>query len=217
MDFSLDSVWQYIFIFLVGSFIFSYIYEKKRTEALLLIAKKLGFTFSKSGRETTKSKHENFELFSKGQSREFKNEIWGDDKENNVSIFGYCYTEGHGKNSTTYNQTVLSIECSNLKSPHFQLKPENAFHKIGQVFGYQDIDFELYPTFSKTYLLRGNDEMKIREFFTPKAIKFFELNQGIYIEAQGNILIFYKPSKRCKPNEIKALYRDGQAVLSNLL
>jgi hypothetical protein len=112
---------------------------------------------------------------------------------------------------------VLSIEGSKLNFPKFELEPENTFHKIGQVFGYQDIDFESFPIFSKKYLLRGNDEAKIRELFTPEVIKFFERNQNIHIEAQGNTLIFYRPSKRCKPDEIKGFYQDGQVALSHFI
>lgn len=217
MEFSIDTLWPYILILVVGSLIFSYVYEKKRTEALELIAKNLGYSFSKSGRETTKSTHENFALFSKGHSRKLKNEIWGNNKDNKVSIFGYSYSQRNGENSSTYKQTVLSIEDNKLNLPQFELEPENTFHKIGQVFGYQDIDFESFPIFSKKYLLRGCDEMRIRELFTPEVIKYFEKNQNLHIEAQGNTVIFYKPSKRCNPDEIKKFYQEGKVALSNFI
>jgi len=218
MENIIDDFWPYILIFIVGSFIFTYVYEKKRTEALELIAKSLGFSFSKSGREKTKLSHENFELFSMGDKRKIKNEIWGNNNKNKVSIFGYSYRTGSSEeNSSTSNQTVLSIEDSELNLPKFELKPENAFHKIGQVFGYQDIDFESFPVFSNKYLLRGSDEVKIRELFTPAVIKYFEKNQNIHIEAQGNTLIFYKPSKRSKPDEIERFYQEGRAALSNFI
>ena len=85
------------------------------------------------------------------------------------------------------------------------------------MFGYQDIDFESFPVFSKKYLLRGSDEVKIRALFTPEVIRFFEKNQNIHIEGQGNTLIFYKPSKRCKTDEIKAFYQKGKIALSNFI
>jgi hypothetical protein len=217
MEFSFDNLWPYLVIFFVGSLIFSYIYEKKRTEALELIAKKLGFSFAKAGRESTQSMHNHFELFSKGHSKKLKNEIWGSNNNNNISIFGYSYRESSGNNSTTYSQTVLSIENSKINLPKFELEPENTLHKIGQVFGYQDIDFESFPVFSKEYLLRGNDEVKIRTLFTTEVISFFEINLNIHIEAQGNTLIFYKPSQRCKPDEINDFYQKGQVVLSNFI
>lgn len=217
MEFNIATLWPYILIFFIGSLIFTYFYEKKRSEALELIAQSLGFSFSKSGRETTKSMHESFDLFSKGHSRKLRNEIWGNNKKNRVSIFGYSYSQSNGNNSTTYSQTVLSIENCELNFPKFELKPENTLHKIGQVFGYQDIDFESFPVFSKEYLLRGNDEVKIRALFTPEVISFFETNQNIHIEAHRNTIIFYKPSKRCKPDEIKEFYQQGQVVLANFI
>jgi len=217
MEFSFDNLWPYILIFFVGSLIFSYVYEKKRTEALELVAQRLGFSFSKTGRESTQAMHNSFELFSKGHSKKLKNEMWGKKNSNRVSIFGYSYRQSSGNSSTTYSQTVLSIENNGLSLPKFELEPENTFHKIGQVFGYQDIDFESFPVFSKEYLLRGNDEVKIRSLFTPEVIKFFEFNLNIHIEAQGHTLIFYKPSQRCKPDEINDFYQKGQVVLSNFI
>jgi len=217
MELSGDFSWIYIIIFIIGALLHLYLYEKKYTKKLELIADKLGFVFSKSGRELTESMHQNFELFSKSHRKILKNEMWGIDGNNNVSIFEYCYTLGNNESENTYKQTVLSIECSELNSPHFELRPKNTFHKIGQVFGYQDINFNSFPIFSKKYLLRGDDENKIQEFFTPEIIKFFESNLDICVEAQGNILIFYKASKRCKPNEIKIFYHDGKTILSKFI
>jgi len=190
----------------------TYIYEKKRTEALKLTAKNLRFTFSKAGRGLTEHKHRNFELFSKGHGKKVKNEMWGSRRGMDVSIFGYYYTVGYGKNANKYSQTVVSMDCNKIKFPAFELKPENTFHKIGQVFGYQDIDFETFPSFSKEYLLRGEDETRIRQLFTARVIRFFESNKNLCIEAHNNTLIFYKPSKRCKPEDIEDFVEEGQRV-----
>lgn len=217
MEFIGENTWVF-FLVLVAVIIFmKSLYEKRRTEALELQAQKMGFSFSKLGRESTRAKYANFELFSEGYSKKFKNEIWGVHNKNDVSIFGYSYTQGHGRNSSTYTQTVLSIDCGKLNSPNFYLKPENTLHKIGQFFGYKDIDFKSSPVFSDKYLLRGSDTDGIRKFFSPTVLRFFELNLGIYMEVQDGTLIFYKPSKRIKPEEIKAFFNDGESVLSALL
>ncbi|MCK5664257.1 MAG: hypothetical protein KAI17_12270, partial [Thiotrichaceae bacterium] len=126
-------------------------------------------------------------------------------------------TEIHGKHSSSYSQTVLSIEVSKLTFPEFTLAPENVLHKIMQFMGGQDIDFESFPVFSKKYLLVSSEEAKIRELFTPEMIKYFEANQGLHIECQGNILILYKQKKRSDPSEIKAFYQDGESALSNFM
>jgi len=203
---------RYFFAFAACALLIGYIYEKKRTEALKLIAKNLVFSFSKRGRHRTEQKHQNFQLFSKGHGGKVINEMWGSRNGIDISIFGYQYTEGYGKNSSTYNQTVVTMDRKKLTYPTFELKPENTFHKIGQVFGYQDIDFDTFPEFSKSYLLRGDNESEIRQLFTPRIISFFESNKNICIEAHNNTLIFYKPSKRCKPKDIEALLNEGQRI-----
>lgn len=213
MDSSTDiNFLPYFLAFTACTLLIGYIYEKRRTEALKLIARNLGFTFSKKGRDQTEQKHQNFQLFSKGYGRKVKNEMWGNRNGFDISIFGYQYTEGNGKNSSTYKQTVVTIDCKKRMFPSFELKPENTFHKIGQIFGYQDIDFETSPNFSKKYLLRGDDESKIRQLFTPRIISFFESNKNLCIEAQNNTIIFYKASKRCKPKDIEELLDKGQKI-----
>ena len=213
MDLSSDTnLLPYFIAFIVCVVIIGYIYERKRSEALQIVAKKLGFSFSKSGRGHTEQKHQGFQLFSKGHGGTIKNEIWGRCNDINVSIFGYQYTVGYGKHSRTYNQTVKSMDCSRVMFPTFELIPENTFHKIGQVFGYQDIDFESFPEFSKKYLLRGEDELKIRQLFTPQIISFFESNKNLCVEAENNTLIFYKASKRCKPDDIQEYFEKGQLI-----
>jgi hypothetical protein len=190
-----------------------FIYEKKRTDALKLIATNLGFSFSKKSRDQIEQKHQNFQLFLKGSRGKVKNEMWGNRNGIDISIFGYQYTNGIGQSSRNYQQTVLIMNCKKLKFPTFELKPENTFHKIGRVFGGQDIDFDAFPEFSKEYLLRGDNESDIRQLFTPIIINFFESNKNICIEAQNNTLIFYKPSKRLRPKEIEGFLAEGQRIL----
>jgi hypothetical protein len=217
MDSSVIWFVAFILFILVAHSTYTNFIEKKRTEELELIAKKLGFSFSKSGRESTESTHKNFELFSLGHSKELKNEMWGKDLDFTFSIFGYSYRTGHGQNTMLYNQTVLSLQCKDLNLPKFDLKPEDTIYKIAQIFGYQDIDFEAFPFFSKKYLLRGDDENKVRELFSPDVIKYFEQNQNICVESQGSNLIFYKKSKRSEPEEIHTFYKDGRTALLNFL
>ena len=217
MGLSSYSMFPFIIASVVILIITSFLYERKRTKDLKNRAKMLGLNFSKSGRDVTWSNHDSFEIFNSGHSRKIKNEMWKLDADNDVSIFGYEYTQGHGKNSSTHKQTILSIKSSKLCAPNFQLKPENTLHKIGQVFGYQDIDFPEYPIFSKNYLLRGKDEQEICDFFSDKVIDHFENNLNIHIEAERDRMIFYRPSKRFNHNEIEEFYIDGKKTLRRLI
>jgi hypothetical protein len=107
---------------------------------------------------------------------------------------------------------VISFQSSNLALPEFELRPENFLHKIGKVFGFDDVNFESHPLFSKAYLLRGANEEAIRDLFTPKLIEFFEANGGISLEASKDGLIYYRAGKRIKPTDVRSFMEEGFRV-----
>ncbi|MFC1463018.1 hypothetical protein ACFLQU_05370, partial [Verrucomicrobiota bacterium] len=145
-------------------------FDKKRTKAFEALAASMNFTFSKDASTALLGSANSFHLFAQGHSRKIKNVLKGVANEIDLKIFDYRYTTGHGKNSHTYTQTVVLFESNRLLLPEFTMRPENVFHKIGGAFGYQDIDFDRSPTFSKNYLLRGPDEKSVRDAFTRDAL-----------------------------------------------
>ncbi len=90
------------------------------------------------------------------------------------------------------------------------------FHKIGSAFGYQDIDFASHPTFSKQYLLRGSDEMAVRNTFSDDLLAYFEQRKGLSAEGDGDRLVFYRISKRVPPKDISSFMEQGFALFSFL-
>ncbi len=57
---------------------------------------------------------------------------------------------------------------------NFSFDSESFFHKIRNIIGYKDIDFDTHPNFSKNYLLNGEDENAIRNVFNEGVLYFFE-------------------------------------------
>lgn len=193
--------------------IIGYVYEKRRTEALQKTARSLGLSFDKTlNSNKIDNKYDCFQLFNHGHAKEVKNIIHGKRSGANLMIFGYQYTTGSGKNSSTTKQTVVSFETDRMKLPSFYLVPENFMHKIGKVFGFEDIDFDKYPNFSNAYLLRGNDSEEVRRVFSPKILNYFERNKGIYIEAKGNMIVYYRKSKRIKPDDIRDFLAEAETI-----
>jgi len=133
--------------------------------------------------------------------------------EIDVSIFDYRYITGSGKNSHMWRQTVILFQSSQLQLPSFVLRPENVFHKIGSTFGYQDINFDSYPIFSKQYLLRGADEKAIRKIFKNKVLGYYDEHKSLSTEGDGDKLLFYRHSKRVSPQNIKIFQKEGFEVL----
>ncbi|MBL4884174.1 MAG: hypothetical protein JKY95_06525 [Planctomycetaceae bacterium] len=188
---------------------FSLKYEKARTAQFQDVADELGLQFDPDGNSAVQGSIGQLQLFNQGHSKSTKNMLSGQNQDVDIAIFGYQYTTGTGKNSNTYSQSVISFQSSNLSLPKFELRPERIFHKIGQMFGYQDIDFDSHPGFSKQYILRAPDEAAVREFFTEDILDFFESQKGISIEASDNQLIYYRASKRIKPEDVKDFMSEG--------
>ena len=190
--------------------------DKKRTEDLAAAAARMNFTFSKEASPHLLRTLEHLELFSRGRSKKIRNVLGGRAGDLDVSVFDYRYTTGGGKNSSTWRQTVMLFESDGLEFPQFALRPEHVFHKIGQLFGYQDIDFATHEEFSKRYLLRGKDEDAVRNTFSSEALSFYETDRTLSTEAQGRQLIHYRAAKRVGPESIQDFIAEGVRVLTLL-
>ena len=205
-------------IFFVGLLILIFWRKgKKRTEQFALISAELKLNFFPKGSTSLFERLKPFHLFSKGRSRKIKNLMEGEANKVELAIFDYQYTTGGGENSHTYRQSILFFRSPKLNLPDFSLRPENVFHKIGGAFGYKDIDFETHPIFSKSYLLRGDNEAAIRGLFNNKLLNFIQSQQKISIEGSGDQLIFYRHKNRVKPEEVESFMEEGFQVFDQFL
>lgn len=189
-------------------------YEKKRTESLKAVADSLSLSFSKIGSGSLLTSLNQFSLFSSGRSKKLSNVMHGRFNDIDITIMDYRYTTGGGKHSHTWKQTVIQFQSGTLQLPGFALRPENLFHKIGGAFGYQDIDFDSRPAFSKQYLLRGVYEQAIRNTFTDEVLDFYERGKGLSTEGDDDRLIFYRADKRVAPQEISSFLNEGCRLLN---
>ena len=112
----------------------------------------MGFEFSPAPGASILNRFPGFQLFSQGSSKTLKNVICGTASGLAVTIFDYSYVTGSGKSRQTWSQTVITFEFDEPILPKFSLRPESVFDKIGKWFGYNDIDFESHPRFSKSVL-----------------------------------------------------------------
>jgi hypothetical protein len=184
--------------------------EKLRTDGLRDLAGQLGLQFAPQGDHLI-SPLSRFKLFSQGRGKKIKNMLHGTTEDVEVGIFDYQYTTD-GEDSQTLKQTVVSFRSPHLDLPNFSLRPEHFLHKFVQVLGYQDIDFESNPGFSKAFLLRGSDETRIRAVFDDEVLELFERTTGVCVEGDGDRLIYYRSGKRVEPSNIRSFMDEGFKV-----
>lgn len=138
------------------------------------------------------------------------NTVKGAFKELNMSweISDVTFNEGDAFSAETFNTTLMVLKL-NKEIPVFTMEKEGLFEKIFDrvmaLTGFKDIDFEMYPDFSKRFLITGKDEAKIREFFTDELIRFFENHQIYHIESNGEAIIIFNKIKLARTDETIAL------------
>ncbi len=184
--------------------------ERKRAEAMAYASQAMGFRYQQEGELELLRATADLPLFNRGRGQKVRNLAKGRLDESDVALFDYQYTVGGGKNSQTFRQTVALLPVRAL--PDFVLAPENVFHRIGRLFGYQDIDFEESPEFSKRYLLRGADDTAIRAAFGADRLAFFGGEPGWTVESRGGHVGVYRSGRRCKPEELHAFLMSAERV-----
>ena len=202
------------FIFYMG-----YLRAKKRTEAMRAIAESLEMEFVADKCDPNTLGLDGIDLFKKGRSRKVLNLIKGTFEDTNAFIFDYHYVTGGGKNSSHHSQTVIAYEiCSKDGSqlPQFTCKPERFYHRFADMFGFEDIDFEQYPEFSKAYRLKGENEDSVRKIFNETVIRQLEAEseQRWNVDGLGEWLVIHKHDRIIKPEDCPQFLLDCTALLN---
>lgn len=189
-------------------------FDRKRTRAISEKAEEMGLQFEKTANHLTADITSRFELFQRGRGAKSANLVYGATNGTGVWMFDFQYSTGSGKNRRVHNQTVCCFSSTELQLPRFNLYRESLLSRIGSgVFGMQDIDFETHPDFSKTYVLKGDSEVEIRECFHEQILSFFETqDKNLCVEGDGERLLVYRRSKRVKPELLKDFLSEGFGI-----
>jgi len=134
-------------------------------------------------------------------------------------IADVTFNEGQAFTAETFNTTLMVLKL-NKKIPVFTMEKEGVLEKIFDrvmaFTGYKDIDFKMYPDFSKKFLLMGNNESEIRSFFTDEIIRFFENHQIYHLESNGEALIIFDKIKLARTDETIAFIDYGKELATLL-
>ncbi|HEX2189732.1 MAG TPA: hypothetical protein VHG51_12575 [Longimicrobiaceae bacterium] len=190
--------------------------ERKRAEEMRGAAEALGWSFEAAPPLEVIPGLERFTLFGQGRDRRIRNFMAGSRGDVRAALFDYHFTTGSGKSTAHWRQTVLYLRAEGLALPDFSLRPEHVLHKIGSVFGYQDIDFADRPRFSGACLLRGRDEAAIRAAFGPEVTGFFEAHPGLCADGGGDELLVWRSGKQARRPEVPGLAERGAELLERL-
>jgi hypothetical protein len=204
---------SFVVLGLSGVFYAAWRGDKKRNAAMETVARTMGFSYiEKCSDAELGSLAGNMPLFNRGHSRKGKRLLTGRIADRDCHIMDYQYITGGGKSSHTHMQTIVLLDQTGTKLPDFTLSPENVLHRLAEMFGYQDIDFESHPDFSKHYLLRGKDEAAIRQAFTLDVLSLMGATTGWHVEACDGRLAIYREGRFNEPGQTPSYAAEALRV-----
>lgn len=202
------------FFALIGLIIFLALRaERKRKEALMELAARMGFAHEHKPVFNTQGVYAQLRLFNRGRSKKIRNALMQSSDGRTLQFFDYQYTTGSGKNSTTTMQTVLMLQDANLSLPPFNMQPESFMHRAAKWFVGEDIDFEAHPEFSRKYFLKSDAEAEVRELFAGRLCQFFEQHLGWSVESDNGVLMVYKTGKRMRLKNYEGFMKEALTII----
>jgi hypothetical protein len=165
--------------------------EKWRRKALERVARRLGMSFSAELPEGIRSRLLQAGFFQRSGARFYNSMFKRLNDGTEIAIFDYSWKDSRRRRN--YYLSVFWAYCEDLRLPRFRLRPEvPLFDDVAEAFGMQDINFENHPDFSRRYLLRGEDEAKIRLRFHPSFLNFLEQHPPCYAKGFGPQLVIWR-------------------------
>lgn len=183
--------------------------EKERRAAREAMAARLGWTWRGSVPFETVPDLDRFELFTQGRRRTISNLMTSPAGDPRAVVFDYSYTTGGGNSQSRHHQTVLYAVSDALALPTFSVRPQRFVHAIAKVFGYQDIDIEERPVLSDMFVIRGDDEMRVRTVFTGPVADFFEAREGACAAGVEREVLYWRPGWRLGGQDVEAFVSEG--------
>ena len=125
-----------------------------------------------------------FKITTKGYSQSYTSVMSGKRFGIEFHVMDFYYNVG-GKNGGR-NCTMCLFSKKGLRLPHFYAREENAvIDGLGQFFGGQDIDYDQDPDFSGSYVLQGENETQVREYFNAEIRRAFTRMAEFGYEYEG--------------------------------
>lgn len=148
-----------------------------------------------------------------------KNVMSGALNGSDALIFDYGYRSGPRDDSYWVTQTVVAFRFPGRALAAFEMAPQTMLDSVGTLVGFQDINFDDRPDFSKRFLLRGDSEREVRALFTPGVLHAFErLDErfDLTVEGAGDCVAVYKPNREVSPECIQSFALQAASVAAAL-
>lgn len=122
--------------------------------------------------------------------------ITGTYRKRSLHVFMFTRSSGSGKNRRSTTYTAFTLDVRNPDGFEFHIYEQGFFSTLWTKFGMQDIQIG-DEAFDKEYIVKSNDESKVRGMLTPmlitKFMDFAERYTGFGIRLKGSQFYYERP------------------------
>jgi hypothetical protein len=171
--------------------VFGHLAAKKRREAMMALAAKLGLRFDPGKNRDLANRYAFLDKLRAGSNRYAFNTLSGATQGHNVVIFDFHYethtTDSKGRRQTHHHYFSCFILHMPASFPELVIAKEGFFSKIAQAVGYADIDFESHE-FSRRFCVRSPNKKFAYDVCNAKMMEYLLANDDLTIEIEGDVL-----------------------------
>lgn len=189
----------------MGALLFvAFWFSAKRKKELSTWATQVGLSFSSSPDRSFDDRYPHFGCLRRGHSRYAYNVASGPWNNRWLEAFDYRYVTGHGKNRSTHTFSAIIIRSQLVLKP-LRIRSENAFDKLTEFFGADDIDFES-DKFSREYHVKSPDKKWAYDVLHQRTIEFLLTQPKYSIEFDTGSIICWRNRKFTPPVRENAIH-----------
>jgi hypothetical protein len=203
-----------LIILVVGAVIAYAIYTAaQRRKELAAWAAKRGLAFSPQKVRDMDDRFPAYKCLRQGHSRYAHNIMAGEMQGLTVTAFDYHYATGSGKNRRTHHFSAIIAGSPHPLKPLF-IRREHMFDKVGEFFGWDDIDFES-AEFSREFFVKSSDRRWAYDVIHQGMMEYLLKAPKCSIQFDTSSLMVWK-KRRFKPAEFDEVFGIIKGMLDRL-
>jgi hypothetical protein len=189
--------------------------ERKRREALRVVARKLGLRFDHNADRRLHRTYSH-SVFGKGHSQKATNNLFGTmplaGYEIRVRMGDFRYVTGHGKHRQTHNISYALFHLPFAGTPDLLIRKEHLGDKLVGGIGFDDIDFES-EEFSRKFWVKSGDKRFAYDVVHPGMMEFLLEGPTPHVEIVGDTCLVLEGWGRWDPDTFEGAPGWFQAFL----
>ncbi len=193
-----------VVLIVIAAAIAGWLWEKKRREALAALAGRLGLSFSPGRNPGLAARYQFLDALRQGSNRYGFNILHGQYQGYPVLAFDYHYethsTGSKGQRQTHHHYFSFFILEQARDFPELRIYPEGIWQRLGQMLGFNDIDFESLE-FSKAFCVRSKDRKFAYDICHPRMMEYLLAHRDLSLEIE-HTAVALSFNHRLKPQEV---------------